>query len=271
MAIAVGESVIDMMAAYAQNLIMEKAMNSESKTEAISKAEVDVAAGIASGSAKTIGTLGWWGIALIPVIAALLKGLLGEVFSTANKGSNSSTKVKLVSGMLTYDEGNVGQYVGSDGHVYSARQQSSIPEGVSLVSKPIATTVNGQPSLVAEKGPELVIGRRTTRQIMMNEPGLIRTLANYGKGGMRRLYDEGNLGEVVGDSSTALGMTGNNNPAGLDGDTVAALKALPGVLAQLNGELARGIQARVAKFGDGSLDEGMRDVESFRKRYPRDV
>lgn len=277
MAIAVGESVIDMMAAYAQNLIMEKAMNSQSKQESIEKAEVDVAAGIASGSAKTIGTLGWWGLALIPVIAALLKGLLSEALSTAGKSDNSSSKVKLVSGMLTYDEGNVGQYVGNDGHVYSARQQGSLPEGVSLVRQPIATTVNGQPSLVAEKGPEIVIGRRTTRQIMMNEPGLLRRIAQiergsgfYTRGGMRTL-DSGNLEDVLN-----LDPTSGSSPArggeSLDSETLAALKALPTALAaftQLMGNIQqKGIPAKMAAFGDGSLDEGMRTVSNFRKKYP---
>lgn len=273
MAIAVGESVIDMMAAYAQNLIMEKAMNAQSKSEAIEKAEVDVAAGTASAASKTLGTLGWLGIALIPVIAALLKGLLQSAFATANKNGSSNTKVKLVSGMLTYDEGNVGQYVGNDGNVYTARQQSSVPEGVSLVSQPIATTINGQPSLVAEKGPEIVIGRRTTRQIMMNEPALLHHLANYGGGGMRRLYDEGNVGDIIGNDGT-LDMTGGSGSRGvLDGETAAALRALPAAMAafsQMMGTIQKqGIPAKMARFGEGSLDEGMRDVEDYRRRYPR--
>lgn len=273
MAIAVGESVIDMMAAYAQNLIMEKAMNAQSKSEAIEKAEVDVAAGTASAASKTLGTLGWWGIALIPVIAALLKGLLQSAFATANKNSSSGTKVKLVSGMLTYDEGNVGQYVGNDGNVYTARQQSSVPEGVSLVSQPIATTINGQPSLVAEKGPEIVIGRRTTRQIMMNEPALLHHLANYGGGGMRRLYDEGNVGDIIGNDGS-LDITGSGAGRGvLDGETAAALRALPAAMAafsQMMGTIQKqGIPAKMARFGEGSLDEGMRDVEDYRRRYPR--
>lgn len=192
MAVAVGESVIDMTAQYAQNLIMEKAMNTQSKQEAIDKANVDVAAGTASGAAKTIGTLGWWGIALIPVIAALLKGLLQAAFAS-NKSSDTATsssniKTKLVSGMLTYDEGNINsvstdsvstgspsgnigsvsagspsgnigsvsagspsgkrRYLGEDGKVYTATAQSSLPAGVSVVRHPIATTVNGHNALV---------------------------------------------------------------------------------------------------------------------------
>lgn len=236
--------------------------------------------GISEGAAKIIGKLGWWGIPLIGVISSLLLGLLSSALSTAGKASsnsNNNTKVKLVSGMLTYDEGNVSQYVGNDGHVYSARQQGSLPEGVSLVRQPIATTVNGQPSLVAEKGPEIVIGRRTTRQIMMNEPGLLRRIAQiergsgfYTRGGMRTL-DSGNLEDVF-----AIDPTSGSSPArggeSLDSETLAALKALPTALAaftQLMGNIQqKGIPAKMAAFGDGSLDEGMRTVSNFRKKYP---
>ena len=258
----------------------------------VSLATILTSLGISEGAAKIIGKLGWWGIPLIAVISSLLLGLLSSALSTAGSASNGgkNTKVKLVSGMLTYDEGNIGQYVGTDGNVYSARQQSSIPDGVSLVSKPIATTVNGQPSLVAEKGPEIVIGRRTTRQIMMNEPGLLHHLANYGRG-VRRLYDEGIIptplssrpsaarGEISdfgvdanqGDSSTTLGMTEAGGR--IDAETAAALRALPAAMAafsQMMGTIQQqGIPAKMARFGEGSLDEGMRDVEQFRRRYPR--
>jgi len=194
---------------------MEKSMNAQSKNEVISKAEVDVAAGTASAASKTLGTLGWWGIALIPVIAALLKGLLQGALSTANSNSSASTNSnvnrKLVSGMLTYDRGNVDRfagrrklyddgetqvygrrrYLGEDGKVYTATAEPAPKDG--LVTHPIATTVQGQPALVAENGPEIVIGRKTTKAIMMNEPELIRYLANYQQHGGRRLFDSGNV------------------------------------------------------------------------------
>ena len=259
-------------------LVTKKVIDGEEITEEVTMATILTQLGISEGAAKTIGKLGWWGIPLVAVISSLLLGLLTSALSTANSStSKNSNKVKLVSGMLTYDEGNVGQYVGNDGNVYTARQQSSVPEGVSLVSQPIATTINGQPSLVAEKGPEIVIGRRTTRQIMMNEPALLHHLANYGGGGMRRLYDEGNVGDLYGDGgdfSTALEMTSGNGSRGvLDGETAAALRALPAAMAafsQMMGTIQKqGIPAKMARFGEGSLDEGMRDVEDYRRRYPR--
>jgi hypothetical protein len=93
--------------------------------------------------------------------------------------------------MLTYDKGNVQRFIGQDGKVYTATEEPAPRDG--LITHPIATTVQGQPALVAEKGPEIVIGRETTRAIMMNEPELIRYLANYQQQGGRRLYDGGNL------------------------------------------------------------------------------
>lgn len=59
MALAVGESVIQMGAQYAQNLIMQQSMAKASEATAIEEAEVGTMAGIAEGSAKTIGKLGW--------------------------------------------------------------------------------------------------------------------------------------------------------------------------------------------------------------------
>jgi len=160
------------------------------------KATVMTAFGISSGAAKTIAQLGWWGIPLIGVITAILMGLLNSAKSTASQESSSAassstaaTKTKLVSGMLTYDKGNVQRFIGQDGKVYTATEEPAPKDG--LVTHPIATTVQGQPALVAEKGPEIVIGRETTRAIMMNEPELIRYLANYQQQGGRRLYDGG--------------------------------------------------------------------------------
>ena len=86
------------------------------------------------------------------------------------------------------------RYLGEDGKVYTATAEPAPKDG--LVTHPIATTVQGQPALVAEKGPEIVIGRETTKAIMMNEPELIRYLANYQQHGGRRLLDSGN-GEYV--------------------------------------------------------------------------
>jgi len=135
--------------------------------------------------------------------------------SKSASSSASAPKTKLVSGMLTYEKGNVDRfagrrklyddgetqvygrrrYLGEDGKVYTATAEPAPKDG--LVTHPIATTVQGQPALVAENGPEIVIGRETTKAIMMNEPELIKYLASYQQHGGRRLFDSGNAESVV--------------------------------------------------------------------------
>lgn len=265
MALVVAESVIDMGAQYAQNLIMEKSMNAQSKTEAISKAEVDVAAGTASAASKTLGTLGWWGIALIPVIAALLKGLLQGALSTANSNSSASTEAnvnrKLVSGMLTYDKGNVQRFIGQDGKVYTATEEAQPKDG--LVTHPIATTVQGQPALVAENGPEIVIGRETTKAIMLNEPQLIKYLADYGKtGGFAggwRPFDSGNVESVANNSQNTVSNEST--------EMQRTLNALTQTVALLQQQLAKGIKSSVNMYGTDGLYENMQKANKFMSKY----
>lgn len=265
-----------------QILAQKQAQDSQEMASEGTKTTGDVLAGIAQAAAKILGTLGPWGAPLIAVVTALLMGLLSAALGAlggGNKKESASTKatpkLKMVSGMLTYDEGNVQQYVGQDGNVYRARQAGSIPEGVSLVKSPVATTVNGQPSLVGEKGPEIVIGRKTTRRIMMNEPGLLRHLATIENGRRRaggyhglRLFDEGNLSEMSVDAQTSK----ENPVGGIDAETQAALKQLPAAMASFSQMMSaiqtNGIPAKLNRFGKDSLDEGMREVSSFRRRYP---
>lgn len=317
MAQAVGDSIIDMMAQYAQNLIMEKMMNQQHKQEAISKANVDVAAGLASGGAKTVGQLGWWGLALIPVIAAVLHGLLAAAFASNKESSSSSSstpKVKLASGMLTYDEGNAdrvvsskrrklyddgsvqvydrpdaqsspsgdrrGAYLGTDGHVYRATPQPALPDGVQLIRKPIATTVNGQPSLVAERGPEIIIGRRATSHIQMNEPGLLHHLAAIN--GRYRTYDQGTVPAAVplASPSGATATTPDGSPSGDNPRVAAALEqntqmmlAMQQTIAALSQTVTtlqqRGIPAHIQKYGTGGLIDEVKSGLKFDQRYNR--
>ena len=280
MALAVAESMLEMAGQYAQNAIVKASMNKSEEAEEGAHATVMTMLGISEGAAKTIGTLGWVGIALIPVITALLMGLLNSALSTkrdsGNANSAAKTKTKLVSGMLTYDEGNVGQYVGNDGHVYTAKQQRALPEGVSIVKEPIATTVNGQPALVGEKGPEIVIGRKTSKRIMMNEPGLLRSIMQIERGGRfytggrgMRLFDEGNLGDV---QSVAVPQQQGQQQSDRDDRVAAALEQNAAAMAAFSEVMAaiqaNGIQGVFREYGAGSLDESMRKVNAFRKRYP---
>lgn len=276
MALAVGESVIQMGAQYAQNLLMQQAMNRASEAETVADAGVKVSAGIAAGSAKTIGELGWWGIPLIGIISSVLMGLLQSALSTksnkdgsssSSSASSSTIKTKLVSGMLTYDEGNVGTYQGTDGQSYHATQVSAPADG--LVTQPIATTVQGQPALVAERGPEIVIGRRTTKAIMMNEPGLIRYLANYGKGasaGPRyRAFDGGNLDDITQQLPDGQTTTGGG---GITADDAQKLVAAIGAFNQtVNQMQQKGIPCYINKYGSGGLIDEVKSGMKFDSKY----
>lgn len=195
-----GEATIN-----ATGLATNAATNSAKVGQEVSMATILTMLGISEGAAKIIGTLGWWGIPLIAVISSLLLGLLASALSTAGQESGGASaaakpKIKLAQGMLTYDSGNVQTVVGDDGRVYRAREQQSLPEGVSMVTEPIATRVNGQHALVGERGPEIVIGRRTTRAIQMNRPDLLRDLAMIDRGITTRkvrTFDEGNISELA--------------------------------------------------------------------------
>ena len=304
MALAVGESVIQMGAQYAQNLVMQQAMNKASESEAVADAGVKVSAGIAAGSAKTIGELGWWGIPLIAVISALLMGLLQSALSTKSSkdGSSSSSstaatpKTKLVSGMLTYDKGNVDKfagrrklyddgetqvygrrrYLGEDGKVYTATAEPAPKDG--LVTHPIATTVQGQPALVAENGPEIVIGRETTKAIMMNEPELIKYLANYQQHGgshgystARGLaaYDSGNVQSVAATQPSDLSPQASDAAAERQA-LINRLDRSDALMEQVLYFLQNPIAPEIAMYDTGGkkgLRSKMKEADRFMARY----
>lgn len=183
-----------------------------------------------------------------------------QVGGSKSTSSSSNTKTRIVSGMLTYDKGNVQRFVGQDGKIYTAIAEPTPKDG--LVKHPIATTVQGQPALVAENGPEIVIGRETTRAIMMNEPELIRYLANYQLhgGSNYRAYDSGNVTALPTDASQNNDISNN-----------ATLVALTQVVAQLSSTVQQlqknGIPAHINKYGAGGLIDEVKSGLKFDKRY----
>jgi len=238
----------------------------------------DVLAGIAQGAAKTIGSLGPWGMALVAVISALLMGLLSTALGALGGGDKSSNdssskkKIKLASGMLTYDEGNVQTVVGDDGHVYRAREQASLPEGVKMITSPIATHVNGQQALVGERGPEIVIGRKTTRAIQMNRPDLLRDLALIDRGLTTRkvrTFDDGNIQDLASAIRPADGQqTAAIQQTDLTSEDARALTAAIGVFSQTVATLQKnGIPAKIQKYGKGGLIDEVQSGLKFQKRY----
>lgn len=262
-----------LMADSEKELVVERKVAAvEDAQTSIAKTGVDVAAGTASGAAKTIGTLGWWGIPLIAVIGAVLGGLLSlakgaltNAFGGNKNNNDAKRNFKVTSGMLTYDSGNVQDlrpFVGNDGSLYWATEDSKPHDGVSLLTQPTATTINGHPSLVAENGPELVIGRETTQAMMMNNPQLLKALVNYDRNySGRRAYDTGNVAES---SATIASGTPTPNDVGVSqADTnLALLQAISTLMQRLN----EPIEARIDMYGRGNLYDSMTKANQFMKR-----
>lgn len=207
-------------------------------------------------------------------VMALLTGLMQWGLNAAfgggkNKSNNSSSKsTKLVSGMLTYDSGNVQDmkpFVGDNGEIYWAKEQDKPQGGVNLLTTPTATTINGQRALVAENGPELVIGRETTKAMMMNNPSLLKALVNYdanysGRNAARRAFDEGNIAEALGNISSGASATD-----GLIADSRAANIALITAINTLMQRLDQPIHAKIDMYGRGNLYDSMSKANQFMK------
>lgn len=257
-----------LMASSEQELVTTKqAAAVENASTSVSEAGVEVAAGTASGAAKTIGQLGWWGIPLVAVIGAVLGGLLalakGSLSNAfgGNKNTAKTNNIKVTSGMLTYDSGNVQgmmPYVSEGGDFYLATPQNGPHRGVSLLTQPTATTINGQPSLVAENGPEIVIGRETTRAMQMNNPQLLRALVNFDRNfSGRKAYDAGNLSDVATADPTGASVQE------LISSSAMANMALQEAVTTLLKRLDAPIEAKINMYGYGQLYESMKKAERF--------
>lgn len=263
-----------------QMLAQKTTQDSTEMAQEGTKTTGTVMAGIAQGAAKIIGTLGPWGAPLIAVITALLMGLLSMALGALGGGSKSSgnekaaTKVKLKSGMLTYDEGNVQTVVGDDGHVYRAREQRSLPSGVSMITEPIATRVNGQEALVGERGPEIVIGRKTTRAIQMNRPDLLRDLAMIDRGITTRkvrAFDEGNLSDLASairpadDASTS--STTDNGQSERDQLLMQTMQQMLPLMQGMTHLLQNPVAPNINMYGENGLHKKIKQADQFMKRY----
>ena len=238
---------------------------------------------------------------VMATLMGLLQWALNSAFSGGKKKSNTNTtNTKLVTGMLTYDSGNVQDlkpfvddngelywmaddndkemgkkpFMADNGEVYWAKEDDGKQmQGVKMLTSPTATTVNGQPSLVAERGPEIVIGRETTHAMMMNNPGLLKALVNYdrnysGRNSARRAFDNGNVGDVLA-AGTQAGNGNLSSGASAAGDLVSAsiasnaalLQAVNALLERLN----QPINAKIDMYGRGNLYDSLNKANQFMK------
>jgi len=234
-AMAVQQSETQIQAAKAQGAAT--AISTEATETATSGA-----LNIAKGSAKTIGELGWWGIPLVAVISALIGGLIswamGKVKGAGKVATDTAPAAtgKVVSGMLAYDSGNVQSVLGSDGNTYAARV-GGLGSGSGIVTAPTLTNVGGQTALVGELGPEVVIGRATTRAMMQDNPRLLHSLVQFDRlhsGRGFRTYDSGNLTDFG-------GVDGIDNPM------AATIDRMNNAIDRLNRRLEKDIVAHIVR------------------------
>ncbi len=202
--------------------------------------------------------------AVMSTLMGLLQWALGSALGGKKKNSTKGPNTKVVSGMLTYDSGNVQDlrpFIGNDGSLYWATEDNKPHDGVSLLTQPTATTINGQPSLVAENGPELVIGRETTHAMMMNNPQLLKALVNYDRNySGRRAYDNGNIAEASATIATQPPATDEMVSAQAN-TNIALLQAVNTLLQRLE----QPIEARIDMYGRGKLYDSMTKANQFMK------
>ena len=270
---AFGTAKVEGEAATGAALLTTKTVNNQTEEQ------LEVAHQEAMAALRSAGIFGWCVSTLGPIagpiayaaMMAILMGLLNFAISKiggSGKSKNEAAKgpnTKVVSGMLTYDSGNVQDlrpFVGNDGSIYWATEDNKPHDGVSLLTQPTATTINGHPSLVAENGPELVIGRETTQAMMMNNPQLLKALVNYDRNySGRRAYDAGNVAES---SATIASGTPTPNDVGVSqADTNLALLQAISTLMQ---RLSEPIEARIDMYGRGNLYDSMTKANQFMKR-----
>ena len=201
---------------------------------------------------------------VMSTLTGLMQWALSSAFNKKQKNSTKGPNTKVVSGMLTYDSGNVQDlrpFVDSDGSLYWATEDNKPHNGVSLLTQPTATSINGQPSLVAENGPELVIGRETTQAMMMNNPQLLKALVNYDRNySGRRAYDTGNIAETS--PTTAAGASVSDELTIAQANTNVALLQAVNTLLQ---RLEQPIEAKIDMYGRGKLYDSMTRANQFMK------
>lgn len=269
---AFGTAKVAGEAATGVALLTTKTVNNQTEEQ------LEVAHQQAMAALRSAGIFGWCVSTLGPVagpiayaaMMAILMGLLNFAISKVGGSDNSnnsnakSSNTKIVSGMLTYDSGNVQDlrpFVGNDGSLYWATENNKPHDGVSLLTQPTATTINGQPSLVAENGPELVIGRETTQAMMMNNPQLLKALVNYDRNySGRRAYDIGNIAEAS--PTVAAGASVSDEMVSYQANAnVALLQAVNKLLQRLE----QPIEAKIDMYGRGKLYDSMTKANQFMK------
>lgn len=248
---------------------------------------------VASKAWSQLGPIG--GAAAVAVFTALIGGLIGfatskiaksksEIAAATGASGNSVASGRLVTGMLTYAEGNVNEFTdpntltpgrqynvdAADGRTYRARYMGKNPR----------THITNGPEfhLAGERGREAIIDAATTRHIQMDEVGIwraIQTLSAGGRIGPRKIpgrgiaaFADGNLDEL-GDMGA---MGGIGTMGGIDLVAVqASLDRNSAIQEALLERLSQPIQAKFDVYGKGGLvdsyDTGKKTAQRYGQRY----
>ena len=262
----------DLIMQKVQELVMKKALNAqevaqESATSATitavhgsqaitdltvqgAKTAADVTAGTASGAAKTIGELGWWGIPLIAVISAALSALMGLAMSKLNKSKQEvaaatgvSSKGRVATGMLTYAEGDY-PVLGNDGQIYNARYQKELKTGV--------YGGGAHFGIFSEKKPEMIVDGDTTQKLILNYPHIydsILTIARHGqlKSAAMPTFASGSYPSIPAQASQAAQQTGGSGMSAAEMSQV--LTGVTDAVNALTQRLNQPISATVDPYG----------------------
>lgn len=229
------------------------------------KTTADISAGIASGSAKTIGQLGWWGIPLIAVISAALSALMGLAMGKLNKSKQevaaatgvSSSKGRVAAGMLTYAEGDY-PVLGNDGQIYNARYQKELKTGV--------YGGGAHFGIFSEKKPEMIVDGDTTQKLILNYPHIyesILTIARHGqlKSAAMPTFASGNYpsmpAQITQVASGAADMTMQNE------QMTQMLGSVAEALSTLNERLSKPISATVDPYGSKGAVNQLNKASNF--------
>lgn len=229
------------------------------------KTEGDVTSGIARGTAKTIGDLGWWGIPLIAVISAALSALMGLAMGKLNKAKQdvaaatgvSSSKGRVAAGMLTYAEGDY-PVLGNDGQIYNARYQKELKTGV--------YGGGAHFGIFSEKKPEMIVDGDTTQKLILNYPHIyesILTIARHGqlKSAAMPTFASGSYpsmpAQITQVASGATDMTMQNE------QMTQMLGSVAEALSTLNERLSKPISATVDPYGSKGAVNQLNKASNF--------
>lgn len=229
------------------------------------KTTADVSTGTASGAAKIIGKLGWWGIPLIAVISAALSALMGLAMGKLNKSKQevaaatgvSSSKGRVAAGMLTYAEGDY-PVLGNDGHIYNARYQKELKTGV--------YGGGAHFGIFSEKKPEMIVDGDTTQKLILNYPHIydsILTIARHGqlKSAAMPTFASGNYpsmpAQITQVASGATDMTMQNE------QMTQMLGSVAEALSTLNERLSKPIRAAVDPYGSKGAVNQLNKASNF--------